>query len=170
VDEARVKLEKSLSAQELYDNFDDYKLGGYKECLSSFLMNRGVPYNFIQSNQARIAQVFKDVGYYDRFYTTELPIHKDNETNVWMTSDGKPANESSKEVKVLLIPSYDGSDEKNLIGMKIRRVDGKNIRGKKSLCPYGLKTGIFYDTIDEKSMTITEGETDYFILAILGFN
>lgn len=154
---------KSYTSKELFENFDLLKMWGYRDEISRYLMTRGVSHEFIQKNKNEIWAVFKDFGLYDNFYTTEGEIWKDWEGN-WVTDD---PNDTPKIVSVIMFPCLDR--EWNMIGMKLRRVDGKNIRGKKSYAPAWLKTGLLYDRIG-KTAIIVEGETDYIILKILWFN
>ena len=157
-------FEKSLSPKELHADFDKFLLGGYKDEVGKFLRNRGVKYEFIQKHQNLIGAVFKDIGYYDNFYTTEWETWKDWDT--WVTKD--PADKA-KAVWVLMFPCMNEKGER--IGMKLRRVDGKKIRGFKSYAPSGLKTWILFDpkTINKDQAIIVEWETDYIILKILGY-
>ena len=138
---------KSLKDKELLNNFDDYKLNWYKKVISAFLMMRGVPHDFIQKNENRIGELFKDIWYYENYYCNENP---------W---------DEPKTVSVFMFPCYDQNAD--LIWMKLRRKDGKTIRGKKSLAVG--KTGLLYDQVDTTSALITEWEIDYLILKLLGY-
>lgn len=163
VDEwVRKAFEKSLSAEELLKDFDSYKLWGFKEEVSRFLVNRWVPYDYIQKNHVEIGSIFKDIGYYDKFFCTEWETWK--EDGKWITADEK---DTPKTVAVLMFPCLDADWKR--IGLKLRRVDGKTIRGQKSYAPSWSKTGLLFDKIDDKEAIIVEWETDYIILRVLGF-
>jgi len=154
---------KSLSNQELLDQFDSFKLGGYKKEISSLLLKRWVSSDFISKNTNKIWEVFKDIGYYENYFCTEHLTTKDEEWN-WHNEEW----DEPKSVPVFLFPCYDGSTEvKNLIWIKVRRKDGKTIRGKKSLAIW--KTGLMYNSINKKTSIIVEWEMDGIILEIMGY-
>ena len=157
-------FQKTLNPKELHERFDEFLLWGYKEEVGKFLKNRGVKYEFIKKNQNLIGSVFKDVWYYDNFYTTEWETWKEWDT--WVTKDPE---DKAKSVWVLMFPCMD--EKGNRIWMKLRRVDGKKIRGHKSYAPSWLKTGILYDdkSISKDQAIIVEWETDYIILKILWY-
>jgi len=151
---------KSLKGEELLAQFDSFKLWGYKACISSLMLNRGVSSEAIRKHQLHLGEIFKDIWYYEDYFCTEKPVHKDDE--------GKWHNEEwddPKTVPVFLFPCYD--ELNNLIGLKVRRKDWKTIRGKKSLAVW--KTGLIYDTIPKDSVYIVEGEMDYIILKMLWY-
>ena len=165
VDEGIKKaFEKSLSSDELLSRFDEFLLGGYKDEVGKFLRKRGVKYEFIQKHQNLIGTVFKDIGFYDNFYTTEGETWK--EWDKWVTKDPE---DKAKAVPVLMFPCFD--DKGKRVWMKLRRIDGKTIRGQKSYAPTWLKTWLLYDekSIDKDQAIIVEWETDYLILRILWY-
>ena len=167
VDEALKKVfQKSLSKEALFKDFDNFLLGGYKEEVGKFLKTRGVSHDFIVRNQNEIGSIFKNVWYYSNYFTTEWITWKDEDTGEWMTKD---PNDKAKSVSVLMFPCLD--EEWNRVGMKIRRVDGKTIRGKKSDAPSWAKTGLWYDEEDlwKDISYIAEWETDRIILKILWY-
>lgn len=152
----------SLKDKELLAQYDNFKLNGYKSEISSFLMTRWVPYEYIQKNSTHIWSIFKDVWYYENYYCTEFESYTDQDWK-WQNKEwDKPKN-----VWVFMFPCYNGEWE--LIGMKLRRKDWKTIRGKKSLAVG--KTGFIYekDDVDTKEMILVEWETDYIIMRILWY-
>ena len=70
-------------------------------------------------------------------------------------------------VPIFIFPCMD--EYMNIIGVKLRRKDGKTIRGKKSYAPWGTNTGLLYPkgVDDNGTVYIVEGEMDYLILRIL---
>lgn len=152
---------KSLKDDELLERYNEFKLNGYKNEVSAFLMMRWVPYDWIQNNHLKIWEVFKDIWYYDNYFCTEFESYKDENWD-WVNQDwDKP-----KTVSVFMFPCYD--EYKELIGVKLRRKDGKTIRGKKSLA-IG-KTWLLYNKINENKAIIVEWETDWIILTILWYD
>lgn len=153
---------KSLASEELLEKFDDFKLNWYKQDISAFLINRWVPYDFIQKNNLLIGEVFSDIWFYDNYYCTEKPTYKDEKTGEWINQEG----DKPKTVAVFMFPCLD--EFWNRIGMKLRRKDWKTIRGQKSIAVG--KTGLLYKTIDStKPAIIVEWEMDDTILRILWY-
>ena len=156
----QTEFKPSIKEKDLLTSFNDHKLNGYKEDISAFLLTRGVPYELIQKDTLLIGEIFKDIGYYDNFYCTELESFKDEE--------GKWQNQhwdTPKTVSVFMFPCYD--QDKNVIGIKLRRRDWKTIRGKKSLAVW--KTWLLYNEIDKELMYLVEWEMDYIILSLLWY-
>ena len=151
----------SLKNDELLAKFDEFKLNWYKAEISGFLMNRWVTYEYIQKNSNEIWSVFKDIWYYDSYYTTEFESSQDEHWN-WIIND----TDKARTVWVFMFPCYDSYWA--LIWVKLRRKDWKTIRGKKSLAIW--KTGLIYDKIDNNEMIIVEWEMDYIILKIMWYN
>jgi len=145
----------------LLENYDGFKLNGYKDEISGFLIGRWVPYDWIQKNHLKVGEVFADIWYYDNYLTTER--------EVWRDEDGKYQNhewDGAKNVWVFMFPCYD--EHWDLIWLKLRRRDGKLIRGKKSFAIGN--TGLLYNDIDIRSAIIVEWEMDYLILKLLWFS
>jgi len=152
---------KSLTAQDLLERFEEFKLNWFKVEVQNFLINRWVSYDFIQKNIHTIWNIFKDIWYYDNYFTTEFETYKDEDWK-WIT---KPWD-TPKTTWVLLFPCYNA--EKQFVWMKMRRVDNKTIRGKKSLAVW--KTWLLYEwDISTNRVIIVEWEIDYIILRLLWF-
>lgn len=160
--EQKKEFIKSLKNEELLERFNEFKLGGYKQEISSLMLTRWVSSEIIKKKQLELGEIFKDIGYYDNYYCTEKPVYQDEEWN-WKHEEW----DAPKTVWVFMFPCYDGSEEKNLIWIKLRRKDGKTIRGKKSLAVW--KTGILYDHIGKDKIIIVEWEMDYIILKMLWY-
>lgn len=153
---------KSLKNDELLERFEEFKLWGYKNEISSLMMTRWVPSEIIKKKQLELWEIFRDIWFYDNYFCTEHPTYKDEEWNWKYQPWDKP-----KSVPVFMFPCYDWEEEKNLIWIKLRRKDGKTIRGKKSLAVW--KTWILYDYVDKREAIIVEGEMDYIILKMLWY-
>ena len=151
---------KSLSWQELLDNYESHKLGWYKQELSRFLITRWFTYEWIQKNQLRIWETFADIWFYENYFTTEKSTFQDENWKRCNQEWDRP-----KTVPILLFPCYD--DQWTLIGLKLRRIDGKTIRWNKSLAVG--KTGLLYNSVATDKMIIVEGETDYLVLKLLWY-
>ena len=151
---------KSLTNDELLHQFDDYKLGWYKQDISSLLLTRWVPSSFITKHQLLIGETFKDIWFYENYFCTEHQASK-NEVGEWVNVEW----DNPKTVPVFMFPCY--NEKKELIGMKLRRKDWKTIRGKKSMAVG--KTWLIYNKISTSRAIIVEGEMDYIILSILGY-
>ncbi len=160
VPESNKEFVKSLKGEELLDQYDSFKLWGYKAEISSLMLTRWVSSDVIQKKQLELGEIFKDIWYYDNYFCTEYPVYKDD--------DGKWKGEewdSPKTVGVFLFPCYNESNK--LIWIKLRRKDWKTIRGKKSLAVW--KTGLIYDSIPKDTAYVVEGEMDYVILRMLWY-
>ena len=153
---------KSLSWEELFKDFDNHKIGWYSNDVCSFLLTRGFTHEWIQKNKLRVWEVFANIWYYDNYFTTEKPTWQDEDWN-WQNHEG----DKPKTVGVFIFPCY--NEHWDLIWIKLRRKDGKMIRGKKSPALSWLKTWLLYDNLDLDSMIIVEGETDYLVLKLLWY-
>ena len=156
-DNNKPEFVKSLKDIELFEQFDDFKLWGYKKEISAFLMTRWFSHDWIWKKQLLIWETFKDFWFYENYYCTEF---KDN------------PEEKPKTVKVLLFPCYLPDDEgnKKLVWLKIRRIDGKTIRWQKSIAVKSpCKTWLLYNKLEQQEAIIVEGETDWLILTLLGY-
>jgi len=151
---------KSKSGEELLKDFNEHKLGGFSNAVSSFLITRGFSHTYITKNQLKIWEVFANIWYYDNYFTTEKATWKDEEGKWQYEEWDKP-----KTVGVFMFPCLDEYWE--IIGLKLRRKDWKAIRGKKSLAVW--KTWLWYTDLDLSKMIIVEGETDALVLMILGY-
>lgn len=159
-DSIKKTFEKSLKKEELLERFDEFKLGWYKNELSKFLMGRGFSHEWIGKNTTTIWEVFKDVGFYDNFFCSEFELKTDEYGKI----EKDPKNPSGN-VMILMFPCLDGED--NMVGFKIRRIDGKTIYGKKS---YAVgKTGIWHTGIKKGTAHVCEWETDWVVLHLLGY-
>ena len=142
-------FEKTLKSAELLEKLDTFRLGGYKQDISSFLIKRWVEYEWAQKNHTLIWEIFSSVWYYENYYTSE-------------TQTDEP-----RTVSVFMFPCMD--QYMNTIWVKLRRKDGKNIRGKKSYAVW--KTGLLYEkwVDDNTTVIIVEWEMDYIILRLLWY-
>lgn len=160
-EQIKKKFEKSLGKEELLTRFKEFRLWGYKEEFGKWLKWRWVSHDFIVNHVLEIGEFCKDIAYYDNFYCSEDTLTKNEE--------GEIINES-RWVPVLMFPSFhiDENDKKILVGMKLRRIDGKTIYGKKS---YAVgKTWLIWNKIDpNKTVFICEWEADWVIMQILGY-
>lgn len=159
--ESTKEFVKSYNGKELLENFDELKLWGYREAISSFLITRWFTYEWIQKNKLKVWEIFANLWFYNNYYTTEKPV--------WQDESWKWCNEpwdEPKTVSVLLFPCY--NELADLIWLKIRRRDWKTIRGKKSLAVW--KTWLLYDYVSLDKQIIVEWETDYLVLKLLGFD
>lgn len=152
---------KSLNKEELLEQFETLKLGGYKQEVWKWLSIRWFSHEFIHKNQLVIGEIFKDIGYYDNFYCTELEWQQD--------SDGKwidNPQDKAKTVQVLLFPCM--NEYGVIIGMKMRRIDGKTIWGKKSMAVGN--TGLIFNKLSSsQTVYICEGEADWVVMQLLGY-
>lgn len=160
-EEWKKKFVKTLKWEELLQKFEQFKLWGYKSEISSFLMLRGVPYDYIQKNHLKIWEIFSDVWFYDNYFCTEHETIQDEEWK-WHTQEW----DNARRVEVFMFPQYD--ENKKLIGIKLRRKDGKTIRGKKSYAIW--KTWLWFKKIHKDKGYITEWEIDAIILRILWYD
>ncbi len=157
----KVEFKKSLTGEELLKDFDNFKLNGYKDEIASFLQLRGVSYNYIKSNLLFIGELFRDIWFYDNYFCTEFETWQDDDWK-WQHKEG----DKPKTTSVFMFPCY--NQKKELIWIKLRRKDGKTIRGKKSIAVG--KTGLYFDKINNQTSYILEGEMDYLIMRILGYD
>jgi len=161
LDDNKKEFVKSLTSQELLERFEEFKLNWYKKEISKFLMTRGVPYDYISKHANEIGAIFKDIWYYDNYFCTEFETYKDADWQ-WVVKEG----DEPKNVWVFMFPCYD--KDWTLVGMKLRRIDGKTIRWKKSIAVW--KTGLLYEwKISWNTVVLVEWEMDYIILRILGY-
>lgn len=158
--DVKKEFKRSMKKDEIFENFKDLKLWGYKEDIWRWLLTRWFTYEWIQKNNLTIGEAFKDVGFYDSYFCSEYELKYDDNWRVI----NDPSNPWSQH-PVLLFPCYD--EEGNLIGMKIRRVDGKTIFGKKSYW-FG-KTWLIYGNVNKDTSYICEWEADWIVLQLLWF-
>lgn len=158
--------QKVLSNQVIYEKFITWEFDcwWYNNAMPRFLTPRWFTYEWINKNANDVGKVFKHIWYYDNYFTTEFKTVKNPHTWDFQNLEW----DDPKTVDVFLFPCYD--HKKNIIWMKIRRVDWKQIRWTKSSCPYWTKTWLIYDNIDiSKPVYITEWEMDYIVLKLLWY-
>ena len=155
---------ESFKKDELLERFEEFKLWWYKDEVGRWLVKRGFKYDWVKSNYLKIGEVFRDIGFYDNYFCSEHELKLDNDWKIINDPNNPPGFAS-----VLLFPNYDwGGDNKILIGMKMRRVDGKTIFGQKSYA-VGF-TGIMYRKTPKGISYICEWECDGIVLEILWFD
>lgn len=160
--EFKTAFEKPATKEELLANFEDYKIGWFSDEVFRWLATRWVPHTTIQKETLLIGEIFRDVGLYSNYYCTQYESHK-REDGVWENREW----DEPRNVPVLMFPCYD--EFWAVIGIKLRRVDWKGIRGKKS---YAIgKTGLlWWGNIQEwKPYLLVEWESDAVILRILWY-
>lgn len=133
---------------DILSQFHSLTLGWYHSCLQRFLQTRGFDYDWIHRNTTIIWEVFKDIWYLQQYYCSQ-------------TQESEPAN-----TQVLLFPCLD--EQWTFRWLKMRRVDGKQIRWLKS--PTVWQSWLLYTEVSLDTMILVEWETDYIVLRLLWYN
>lgn len=154
-DDDKKEFKKSPKRADLVKNFETYRMKEVCPWFSRFLQIRWVQFDFIQANMDRVKEVAQEFWFAENIWIKDK-IYKD----------------------VIIFPCYkvDKKWELELCWAKLRTTDWtpfdykwKELKSVSVGKPYGTGLICKKEDISEKYTLVTEGETDYMIMKLLGY-